>query len=454
MTSAETTSTAAPGFNRDPAAAIAALEAELAATPRRSRPHQHAAAAYRLGVAYAESPAGDPRQSLRRALSCYDVALDIFDSANDPVEHARVLNAAGAARRSLAETGEAAELFRRAVELLRGRDRDEELGAVLNNLGLARAEAGSIDLADEAYAEALDLFDTDTAQGRRARVATLHNRGQAKAQIQTPDAQREAIGFYRAALDLVDLDEAPYHYGLVLHSHGVALTTLAELDPDHRESLLREATSAFGATFGTFTRTGFPYQHAMAKYNCGNAWVALGSEQDLRRATGVYEDALTIFDPRLQVEEWKRTYAGLEKVEKRLAEVGERGSRADHFAILVSTVDREERASLLSDRLARLIDMPEPRRAAAMVEWAAAVDRLGYDRTRLVLEAELELLTTVPQDALRALLQGQMDARPQVDEELRVEADRALDDAVGWTLNGPQRVYVRDFLLSLGFERP
>ena len=79
----------------DHKAAIEDLEHQLAKTPRASRPHEHAVLAYRLGLAYAESPAGNPAENLRRALAYYDVAAAIFDPRFEPVQHARVLNAAG-----------------------------------------------------------------------------------------------------------------------------------------------------------------------------------------------------------------------------------------------------------------------------------------------------------------------------------------------------------------------
>ncbi len=39
-------------------------------------------------------------------------------------------------------------------------------------------------------------------------------------------------------------------------------------------------------------------------------------------------------------------------------------------------------------------------------------------------------------------------------EEEREAADRALDAVVGAALGAPQRIFVRDFLYSLGWERP
>ncbi|HEX2192527.1 MAG TPA: hypothetical protein VHH09_04995, partial [Acidimicrobiales bacterium] len=80
----------------DPKAAIEALETQLRNTPRGTRPYEYAAISYRLGMAHAETPIGSPQEGLRKALAHFEEAAAIFDPRYDPVEHARVLNAAGA----------------------------------------------------------------------------------------------------------------------------------------------------------------------------------------------------------------------------------------------------------------------------------------------------------------------------------------------------------------------
>ena len=95
----------------DPKAVIDDLQRQLAATSRATRPHEHAVLAYRLGLAHAESPLGNPAEQLRKALAFYDVAAGIFDPRFEPVQHARVLNAAGAAHRGLGDRAKASELF-------------------------------------------------------------------------------------------------------------------------------------------------------------------------------------------------------------------------------------------------------------------------------------------------------------------------------------------------------
>ncbi len=447
------------GTGVDPREAIAALEAELASISARARPQQHGAAAYRLGMAYSESP-GDTATNLRRALGCYEAAAKAFDARFDPAEHARVLNAAGSVHRQLGNRDEAARLFGRAVDLLMGRHRDDELASVLNNLGLVRTELGQISDGVAAFDQALPLFDATSAQGRRGRVATMHNRGLARARAGTAEGLETALTDYRAALADLEGEDVTYHHGLVFHSIGVAATSLAQIRPDGADTLLREALGAFDESLGFFSRAGFPYQHALAKYNQAVALAALGTEQDLRRALASLEDSLAIFDPRIHSGPWRQAYDRLSHIEGRLAEMvprapgSPRPTRADHFAALVAGCSEEERTSLLSQRILRLVVLPGPRRAEALGEWGQAVARMPREDGRRIIESELGVLMDVPNEALEAVLRGQMEANQLLAPEAKEDADRALDEAIGWAINGPQRVFVRDFLYSLGFERP
>jgi tetratricopeptide (TPR) repeat protein len=433
---------------------IEALEAQLAATPRATRPYEHAALAYRLGLAYAEAPMGNAADSLRKALACYDVAAAIFDPRFDPVEHARVLNAAGAAQRALGERARAASQFSKAAELLEGRDRDAERAAALNNLGLVRTELGQLEGAVEAFDGALALFDSSTAEGRRGQVATLHNRGQAHAAMSDEAGLEAALADYDEARADLDPDEAPYHHGLVNHSIGVACSALAELRPSEREALLEEAVRAFAESLTVFTRRSFPFQYALAKHNLGLAYAALGGSANLRRALASFEDAVAVLDTRVHADAWRQAYASLERTEKELDGLVPGASRADHFVALVGGSPRDERAGLMRERLTRLLERPDPTRRSALAELALASARLGGKRGTAVMEAELMALMELPNEHLEAALRARLDAHARLDEGEREAADRALDAAIGEALQGPQRIFVRDFLYSLDWERP
>ncbi|MEO7442742.1 MAG: tetratricopeptide repeat protein, partial [Acidimicrobiales bacterium] len=162
-------------------------------------------------MAYAESPATNREAQLRKALAAFDVAAGIFDPRMDPVEHARVLNGAGAAHRALGDRRKAVSLFTKAAELFEGREREDELASALSNMGLVRTELGDADAAVEAFDRAASLFDVTSDNGRRGWLATVLNRGQAHAAKGTAEGLEAALEDYETAEAELDVDEAPYH---------------------------------------------------------------------------------------------------------------------------------------------------------------------------------------------------------------------------------------------------
>lgn len=461
-----TSEAVSPGQRTDPRTTIEALEAQLKATPKSLRPYEHAAVAYRLGMAYAESPAGSRVELLRKGLACFEVAAGIFDPRFDPVEHARVLNAAGACHRALGDRRKAAALFEKACDLFLDRDRDDERAAALNNLGLVRSELGEIDQAVSAFDAAADLFDTGTPDGRRGRVATFHNRGQAHAAMGTEEGLEQALADYDEAQSDLDADEAPYHHGLIHHSIGSALSALAERRPQERARLLEEAVRSFTESLTVFARTSFPYQHALAKHNLGLAQAALAEVaaqevggggkarlQNLRRALANFEDATALLDTRIHSDAWKQAYASLARVEEQLVAEAPGTTRAQQFTMLLALTTEDERDALLRERMNRLLALPESGRKRALAELAQASLRLGRN-AGLIMEAELRLIMELPHESQEPALRARFEVHRQLPEDQREEADRALDDAIGAALGAPQRIFVRDFLYSLGWERP
>lgn len=438
----------------DHKAVIAALEKQLAATSRASRPHEHAGLAYRLGLAYAESPSGNPAEGLRRALAYYDVAAAIFDPRFEPLYHARVLNAAGAAHRSLGDRRKAAELFEKAVALFADGGTDNERAAAYNNLGLCRTEVGQPEQGVEAFNAAAELFDKYSDEGKRGIISTLHNRGQAHTAMGTEESLEAALADFEEARGMLDPDQNPLHYGMVEQSVGVTCSNLANLSPDGRGAFLQEAIRAFNNSLRVFTRSDFPYYHAVVKHNLGLAYENLGGTANQRRALASFEDALAVLDTRLHADAWKQAYASLERVEKEL-NAKEPKSRPDHFAALLAVVGLDERMTLVRERMFRLLALPEPRRTTSVAELVRSVGLLGFDEGRKVYEALVKLVIELPQDTQSMSLRAIIAAHASIeDEEVRLDADRALDQAIGDALGGPQRVAVRDYMAGEGWERP
>jgi tetratricopeptide (TPR) repeat protein len=354
----------------------------------------------------------------------------------------------------LGDRQRAEKLFEQACDLLLDKDRDAERAAALNNLGLVRTELGRPDAAVDAFVAAAELFDTGSPEGRRGRVATLHNLGQAHAALGTPEGLEEALADFEAARAELDADEAPYHAGLVQHSLGVTCSSLASLhrdDEDERRGFLQEAVRAFDESLTVFTRATFPFQHALAKHNLGLTYIALGGTTNLRRALVCFEDAVAILDTRVHADAWRQAYASLDRVEKDLRASFPDLTRADHFVALAASVREDERTALVYDRVGRLLTNPDGR--LRLAELSLAVAKLGEEGAPIV-AVELALLMERPAETQAVGLNAIFDALSQLEGEARVEADLALDKAIGEALQGPQRVFVRDFFYSLGWERP
>ena len=423
--------------------AIERMESTIAGIDRRRAPLEHATLAYRLGMAHAETPEGDPETNARTALRWYQVALEGFDRRYEPVAHARVLNGAGAVSRALGETTRAAELFEDAAALFEGRGGSDERGAVHNNLGLARLELGDVHGGIEAFDAALGCFDVTCADGRRGRAAALVNKGMAHASTGTPSGVREAISTYEEVIAELG-DDAPYHRALAAHSLGVAHMAVAEADA---------AVAAFETSLEFFTRSGFPYQHSLAQHNLGRALLASGGHRNAQLAMVAVEDSMGVLDPRLHQAEWRQAHATLQEIEAVLERDTPGRSRRQRFIDLFTSSAGEEREKLLRSRLTRLLALPRDAGHSALRELARA-SAGAPDNGHAYIFTELTVLMELPNEHLEAALRARLAAHRELPGEIAVAADRALDQAVGDALNGPQRVLVRDFLAANGFERP
>jgi tetratricopeptide (TPR) repeat protein len=306
----------------------------------------------------------------------------------------------------------------------------------------------------EAFDAAIELFDGYTDEGKRGIISTLHNRGQAHTGMGTEAGLEAALADFEEARGMIDPDENPLHHGMVEHSVGVTCSALAKLSEDGRSAFLLEAIRAFNNSLEVFSRTAFPYYHALVKHNLGLAHEAQGGTANLRRALTSYEDALAVFDTRLHADAWKQAFASLERVEKQL-NATKPMTRTEHLVALLAVAGLDERTVLVRERLFRLLALPEPRRTATIAELARAIGLLPYDDGRKVYESVMKLVIELPKDtqgvSLKALIEGH---RTIEEEDARINADRALDQAIGDALGGPQRVAVRDFMEGEGWERP
>jgi tetratricopeptide (TPR) repeat protein len=473
-----------------PAEAIAALECRLLATPRSRFPEQHAVAAYRLAMAYAELPAADMALNRRRALAHFLEAGDIFAELGMVIEEARARGSSGSMHRALGETGAAEEHLVAALRLLddaldapgtAGRAR-AVTGEIANNLGLLYSESGRFDEADRAFALAMESFDRSDVDGRRGWASACVNRGLAAAMRGDAAGLQAASGFYRRVLHEVQTTEAPYQHAMAWHGLGTiemaSLRALGRTSSDMEEqsmapppgadglgaspsgggvdetACLARAEQAFDEARQRFPPHMFPYQYALSCYNLSEVHQRRNDVQSLRRAVAFLEDALAVLDPRWFGTLRQRVMASLARAERTLVELGAPATRAEHFASMVAGCDEAERRWWLRERIARLLALPQKACDDALGALADAICRLDPPAFRAVLQGELQVLMEWPVDLQATALRAQLFAHRRLDPDAGHKADAVLDESITHALNGPQRVMVRDYLRTFGYERP
>jgi tetratricopeptide (TPR) repeat protein len=421
---------------------IAQLEERLRDLPK-GRPFERGVLRFNLGVAYAESPVGDRQVNLSRGLASLESAAKLFDPFSKPMEHARTQNMLGIVLRELRRHEEAAAAFRRAAEMVPAAVNPGEHGAPMNNLGLTLLDMGEREEAIEAFSDALEAFSGPSFL--RQRVDALHNLGQAYAASDDPQDVLKGIDYYGQALDITDPQELPYQWALLQNSLGVAYTGIGQP---------QKAADAFRQALRVYTRFRFPFQYALAKNNLALANIQIGGTQALRRAVAACEDAIMVLDIRLHREQWEQVYRNLELAEKGLKELGEEGTRMQHFVRLVAEEPDEVAVQSFRERLAEYTALPEPRRLQALAELDLSILGLPDDGAQKLTHAWLTVLMELPQEEFMAGLQGRMAAHGTLDGTALERAVRILDHTIQNELLAPQRIRVRDTLYSIGYRRP
>lgn len=452
-----------------PAESVAALTARFEAMDRSAEPLAWAVAAYKLGMATAEQPSGQPAIELRRALDLYQQAIEILSLTRAPVEHGRILNAAGSAHRLLGDRPTATRLFQRSLDALSGRGAEAEEASVLNNLGLVLAEGGRIDEAIELFDRSLAMLEVDSAPGGgdvhdgadqnrddvlRTRLATLHNLGQAHMGRGTAAGFTAAVEVFQSGSATASGFDVSMHTGLLDHSRGVAHKALANLEPTARAQHLDSAIEAFEQSLLVFTSVGFPMHHAIAKHNLGHTLAGRDDLDSLRRALAHYEDALLMFDPRLHQAHWQEAYNNTEALEARLAKVEPDQTRADHIATLCGSMDDDERLMFLRHRLLMMEPLPEKHRQERLTAFCYAMVTQEPASFVATLRTMITVLMELPEAVLESALRSLLRAHGMLENHEQRAADFVLDEAIQSLLFGPQRIRVRDMLEDIGWDRP
>ena len=433
---------------------VAAMKERFESIDRISDSLNWATSAYRLGMATAEQPTAHPQQNLKEALGYYEQAAQVLTVQRAPVEHARILNAAGSAHRMLGDPSTASRLFSEALGLMSGKGVDIEEASVLNNLGLVLTEGGRLDDAVEAFTMSLDMLPGDDDEQIRTMLATKHNLGQvhlARGGVEGCDA---AISVLADASALASGTEASMHTAMIDHTLGIAWKAKAGLDPSKSDGHLAEAITAFERCLTVFTSVGFPMQHAIAKHNLGHALAGREDVASMQRALAYYEDSLNIFDPRIHQQLWQEAFANAEAVEARLEEAVPGATRADHIATLAGSMSDDERLMFIRQRLVQMERLPKPNQLERLTAMSYAIVTQPAASFVASLRTMITVLMELPEELLESALESQLAAHAMLDNHDQRAADFVLDEAINALLFGPQRIRVRDMLEDIGWDRP
>ena len=433
---------------------IAAMKERFELIDRSSDSLSWATSAYRLGMATAEQPTAHPRENLKEALGYYEQAAQVLTVQRAPVEHARILNAAGSAHRMLGDPSTASRLFSEALGLMSGKGVDVEEASVLNNLGLVLTEGGRLDDAVEAFTMSLDMLPGDDDEQVRTMLATKHNLGQVHLARGGVEGCNAAIAVLADASTMARRTEASMHTAMIDHTLGIAWKAKAGLDPAESDGHLGEAITAFQRCLTVFTSVGFPMQHAIAKHNLGHALAGRDDLDSMRRALAYYEDSLNIFDPRIHQQLWQEAFANAEAVEARLEAAVPGATRADHIATLAGSMDDDERLMFVRQRLVQMERLPKENQLERLTALSYAIVTQPAASFVATLRTMITVLMELPEDLLESALESQLAAHAMLDNHDQRAADFILDEAINALLFGPQRIRVRDMLEDIGWDRP
>ena len=215
--------------------------------------------------AASETTLGESR--LRRAVSAYESALEVYRRETMPANWATTQN---------------------------------NLGNVLQILGERENDPDALSKAVSAYESALEVRRRETMPADWA--MTQNNLGNVLQILgereNDPDALRRAESAYESALEVYRRETMPADWAMTQNNLGNVLRILGEREND--PDALRKAVSAYESALDVYRRETMPADWAMTQNNLGNVLQILGEHENdpdaLRKAVSAYESALEIFD--------------------------------------------------------------------------------------------------------------------------------------------------------------
>ena len=237
--------------------------------------HYHAAGNQprALAAAVRAADAVSGIEAYGEAAALLDRALELWEQVADAPElaggnRAELLVRAGLAHDDAGDSGRAASMFERALDLLDPQREPKRVAQVLGDLADAQWSLALAERSRESLRAALDLLPTDEPTPERARLLMLQVRFLLM-QGRFEDVREAA----EEALTLADAAGSEPTRALVLHRLGAALFALGEQEAGER---------AFRESIDLSTRHGMRHAHAAAYLNWADALHLSGRSVEAR----------------------------------------------------------------------------------------------------------------------------------------------------------------------------
>ena len=263
-----------------------------------------------LGNAYYALLSGTREMNLRKAIGCYEQALQFRTPDSTPLDYAKTLCNLGVSYSELpsgdrnGNINNAIKCFHEALRFFTEAKTPTDYASIQNNLGLAYSylltgnRNGNLLRAVECYHNALKFWNTDTAPVNYAMAQ--NNLGNAYRELHagghTQNLNR-AIEHFNQALQIFTPENAPYYYAIIQNNLG---NVYCELSVQDRSAKLTKAINCYTNALQIFTRTNVPFYYATLQNNLAFAYNSLPSASgggNLKQAIECLQNALKIFTP-------------------------------------------------------------------------------------------------------------------------------------------------------------
>jgi CHAT domain-containing protein len=291
--------------------AISCYQNALQVRTEKDFPRDFALTQNSLGVAYAQLPTGDRGENLKNAISCYQNALRVYTERDFPQYFAMAQNYLGLAYLAYADlpTGDRGEnlknafaCFQNALRIYTEKDFPQDFAGIQNNFALAYIQLPTGDREENlknaisCCHNALRVYlEKDSPYEYAATQNTIGN-----AHFQLPTGEREenlknAISYYQNALRVYTLNAFPHEYARTQNNLGTAYSKL--LTGDRGENL-KNAISCYQNALQVYGEKNFPHEYGAIHYNLGAIYADLTTGGDrgenLKNAISCYQKVLRV----------------------------------------------------------------------------------------------------------------------------------------------------------------